>query len=294
MTKVDKVNFFLKSTSGTGQRYCIYHPASTDQTNGEVLGMILYVHPFAEEMNKSRHVAAQQARTFSKAGFAVLQIDLLGCGDSTGEFEDASWMAWVQDLVDAHDWLTKRTAETTTKKTAVWLWGLRTGCLLALEASIIINKSCNFLFWQPSVSGEKEIKQFLRLKHTTNMLSKYEFNKDTTDQYEAQISIEILGYNIRNKLIEDIWSKKLDPKKNINQSINMIWIEINTPFKSTLSKSTIENIQEWKNSGVNILNYEVQSLPFWCTNEISNAPDLIDKSTSALLRLVKQSDSQIC
>jgi alpha/beta superfamily hydrolase len=40
----------------------------------------------AEELNKSRHVAAAQARAFAAAGYSVLQIDLYGCGDSSGDF----------------------------------------------------------------------------------------------------------------------------------------------------------------------------------------------------------------
>jgi len=33
-------------------------------------------------MNKSRRMAALQARVFAAMGFGVLQIDLFGCGDS--------------------------------------------------------------------------------------------------------------------------------------------------------------------------------------------------------------------
>ena len=47
-------------------------------------GSILYLHPFAEEMHKSRCMAALQARHFAQAGYAVLQVDLTGCGDSSG------------------------------------------------------------------------------------------------------------------------------------------------------------------------------------------------------------------
>jgi pimeloyl-ACP methyl ester carboxylesterase len=44
------------------------------------------VHPFAEEMNKSRRMAALQSRALAAQGYAVLQIDLFGCGDSGGDF----------------------------------------------------------------------------------------------------------------------------------------------------------------------------------------------------------------
>lgn len=84
-----------------GQRFCIYHAAR----NGQARGAIVYLHPFAEEMNKARRMAALQSRALAKAGFNVLQIDLLGCGDSSGDFADATWEAWQDDLVSGCSWL---------------------------------------------------------------------------------------------------------------------------------------------------------------------------------------------
>src|ERR1700750_2791898 len=96
--------FFLDDEAG-GQRLCVLHGPQGDA----VLGAMVYVHPFAEEMNKSRRMAALQARAFARAGHAVLQIDLLGCGDSSGDSGDATWEAWVDDVVRACAWIVDRT-----------------------------------------------------------------------------------------------------------------------------------------------------------------------------------------
>src|SRR5436190_24333737 len=91
--------FFLPAEPGA--RFALFHPA-----RGPVVrGGILYVHPFAEEMNKSRRMAAQQIRAFTQCGYAVLQIDLYGCGDSSGDFGDARWDIWKSDLALAVTWL---------------------------------------------------------------------------------------------------------------------------------------------------------------------------------------------
>jgi alpha-beta hydrolase superfamily lysophospholipase len=66
---------------------------------------VLYLPPLAEELNSSRRTVAQQARALARAGFAVLQIDLLGCGDSSGRLEDARWSDWLHDARAALDWL---------------------------------------------------------------------------------------------------------------------------------------------------------------------------------------------
>ena len=84
--------FFLKA--GEGQRFCIVHRPS-----GVCHGALLYVHPFGEEMNKSRRMVALQCRALAENGFLVLQMDLRGCGDSSDEFVDASWQDWIEDVL---------------------------------------------------------------------------------------------------------------------------------------------------------------------------------------------------
>ena len=83
--------FFLPAAHG--ERFCIFHLPV-----GAARGGIVYLHPFAEEMNKSRRMAALQSRMLAARGFAVLQIDLFGCGDSSGDFGDARWEIWRQDV----------------------------------------------------------------------------------------------------------------------------------------------------------------------------------------------------
>src|SRR5882672_8203208 len=96
--------FFQPATAGTGQRLYVYHSPEPARPTHSPRGAVLYVHPFAEEMNKSRRMAALQSRALSAAGFAVLQLDLFGCGDSSGEFGDATWDDWVADIVEAAGW----------------------------------------------------------------------------------------------------------------------------------------------------------------------------------------------
>ena len=104
---------------------------------------MIYLHPFAEEMNKSRRMAALQSRALAAAGYDVLQIDLLGCGDSSGDFSDATWQGWKDDVVLAYNWLR------TQSNAPLTLWGLRAGCLLAANAAGDLPESRNFIFWQP-------------------------------------------------------------------------------------------------------------------------------------------------
>jgi exosortase A-associated hydrolase 2 len=95
--------FFLPGYAGN--LFALYHrPAGpADCRRG-----VPYVHPFANETNYTRRAADLLARALAGRGWGVLQVDLFGCGDSDGDFRDASWETWVDDLTTAFGWLQER------------------------------------------------------------------------------------------------------------------------------------------------------------------------------------------
>src|SRR4051812_44835330 len=105
-----------------GRNFCVLHSPTAGV---KAKGALVYVHPFAEEMNKARRMAAMQARALADIGWYVLQPDLHGCGDSEGDFGDATWERWIEDVLHSAHWVQQRTG------IAPGLWGLRAGCLLA-------------------------------------------------------------------------------------------------------------------------------------------------------------------
>ena len=46
-----------------------------------------------------------QAKQFCHKGYAVLIVDLFGTGDSEGDFGDANWEIWQNDMCVALRWL---------------------------------------------------------------------------------------------------------------------------------------------------------------------------------------------
>ena len=118
--------FFLSTPRG--RRLALHHPGTRPD---QPLGLVVHVHPFAEEMNKARRMAALQARALAAEGFAVLQIDLMGCGDSEGDLADTRWDDWLDDVAHATTWLRQQHPGTASEAPPLWLWGLRAGALLA-------------------------------------------------------------------------------------------------------------------------------------------------------------------
>src|SRR5687768_14938162 len=111
---------------------------------------VLIVPPFAEEMNKSRHLFTEIADALIESGVATVVVDLFGTGDSEGEFSDADWTVWKSDLAAAVQWARSQQI-TITKLLAVRL-GCALGCEAARDNGWKLERS---LLWQPVVSGTR-------------------------------------------------------------------------------------------------------------------------------------------
>ena len=267
--------FFLPIDGERGQRLCVHHRPQ----GPAALGAIVYVHPFAEEMNKSRRMAALQARAFARAGYAVLQIDLLGCGDSSGDFGDATWADWVGDVVAAATWMQHRYAQ------PLWLWGLRAGCLLACEAAQRIDPPCNLLLWQPPATRKLLLQQFLRLKLAGDMLGGQA--KGAMDKLRAQLAageaVEIAGYSLAPALASGLESAILAAPPVHGQ---IAWLELSTREDAALLPASERVIEQWQRAGHELTTHVVQGPAFWQTSEIEESPALIDATLAALTETV--------
>jgi uncharacterized protein len=258
--------FFMPARGGSGgQRLCLhYRPPG-----GSARAAVVYVHPFAEEMNKSRRMAALQSRALAAAGFAVLQIDLLGCGDSSGDFGDATWADWAQDVAEAAKWLLAIYA------VPLWLWGLRAGCLVATEAARTLGHGCNFMFWQPPLAGKVLLQQFLRLKVAGDMLegeSKGRM-KALRERIAGGETVEIAGYRLNPRLLNGLEAATLQTPPPGTQ---VVWTEVNSREPAGPLPASTAVIERWQAAGVRVSARTVQGPAFWQTSELEELPALID------------------
>jgi exosortase A-associated hydrolase 2 len=283
--------FFLpvadRDIEDPGQRLCIYYPAQLDGVASAPLGLVLYIHPFAEEMNKARRMAALQSRALAQAGFAVLQIDLFGCGDSSGDFGDATWEHWAKDVVAGSLWLRgKNPTDAIKGRAPLWLWGLRVGCLVAVDAAKQIDEPCNFLFWQPPASGKPLLQQFLRLKVAGDMLTGQ--SKGVMDGMRQQLAggspVEIAGYMLAPGLAFGFEQAALVPPAVSDPARRVEWFELSTREEASLSPISAKTVQAWAQAGCRVTSHLVNGPAFWQTTEIEDAPHLIDATIAALVK----------
>lgn len=237
--------FFLP-VAGSG-RFCLLHRPS-----GEIRGAILYLHPLAEELNRSRRIATLQARDFAAAGYLVLQIDLQGCGDSAGEFADASWQQWLTDTAAGIACLRSQS------DAPLYLWGVRCGALLAVEAAARLTESVRLLLWQPPVSGRQHLQQFLRLAVAAGMLVG---RKVTTEVLSARLTagetLEIAGYGLSPALAQGLAEAQLAWPANLVAAHCLEVGETLSPALAAhvaanpaVSASAVPAVQFWQAPGV--------------------------------------------
>lgn len=278
--------FILPVSPGdSGQRFALFHPVASGV---DKRGAVLYIHPFAEEMNKSRRMAAMQARALAALGFEVLQLDLLGCGDSRGDFCDATWDAWLQDLHGAYRWLRSRGDEGQGQARApLWLWGLRAGCLLAVDLARQLPEPCHFLFWQPPSNGKTLLQQFLRLKAAADLASGNA--KAVLDGLRNELAqgraVEVAGYQLSPGLARGLGQATLQPPATdaaSNSARRVVWFELSTRDDATLSPAATQSIAQWRDVGFDAGGQVVTGPAFWQTAEIEDAPNLLAATCAAL------------
>ena len=273
------VPFFLPAASG--QRLCVYHAPPPGQKPHSA---VLYIPPFGEEMNKTRRMAALQARALAQSGVAVLLLDPFGCGDSSGDFADARWDIWKDDLALAHAWLAGRAG------VPVILWGLRLGALLALDyATRPWTPVTRFLLWQPVFSGEAHMTRLLRIRLANEMLvgdgspgapSASRGATSLRDTLRCGESVEIGGYEISAALydaIDALGAGSLAPA-----GARVDWFEIVADASRPVPPASLASVSSWKDHGIDLHIHTVPGAPFWSTPEIAECPALIDLTLSAM------------
>jgi exosortase A-associated hydrolase 2 len=263
--------FFLDAMPG--KRFALYHAPNAATP---CRGAFIYVHPFGDEMNKSRRMAALQAKAFAASGYAVLQIDLFGCGDSSGKFRDATWDIWKADLEAARTWLCNRVA------VSVSLWGLRLGALLALDFARSTPGSIDrIVLWQPVMKGELFLTQFLRLRLASEMLAGDTAKNTGTHAMRKALKagevLEVAGYELCPGLAAAI--DKLDATEWVGEKKSVDWFEIMSESKHGLTPASERVANAWTAAGANLNMHQVQCASFWLTQEITECPALLSATT---------------
>ncbi len=127
---------------------------------------VVFCHPFAEERKSAYRAMVTAARAFCDAGFAVLRFDYRGCGDSEGEFQDATVSTREADIAEAMAQLTRLAGVE-----CVGLLGLRLGALFAARVAEDMGDLPFLVLWEPVANGKNYFMADLRKKLIKEMMT---------------------------------------------------------------------------------------------------------------------------
>lgn len=258
---------------GDGARFCVRrvpHP-------GPARGTVVHAPAFAEEMNKSRHVVAAGARALAGAGYAVLAVDPLGCGDSPGDFGDATYATWVSDVVAA-----ARHAHAA-HGGPLWLWGLRAGALLATAALAQLPPSTSLLLWQPVLSGRTHLAQFLRLAVAGQVIDS-QGERTGTRELRAALgrgeALEVAGYRLAPAVALGLDAAELALPAGFAGRV--AWLEVGGG--NALPPAAQARVDAWRSGGASVEAMAVEGPGFWQSVELEDGPALVAATVAALTR----------
>ncbi|WP_439135224.1 hydrolase 1, exosortase A system-associated [Pseudomaricurvus sp.] len=252
---------------------------------------VIHCPAFAEEMNKSRKVVMDEARAFAERGVGVLVPDLWGTGDSPGEFSSADWNLWRENLTHILYWLKQQGCGSVT------LWGLRLGCLLALDVQNNWQSGwpelVQLILWQPSLNAQQSLTQFLRLRMATGLVAansiveaaqagggasvegkrvKTETVKDIRQRFSEGETLEVAGYPLSPALVSQLDAVVLD---HLMPCAPVVWLEVKSQSGGQLSFVSKKLIEAWKDKQIDVDAQIIAGEPFWATQELAHAPELI-------------------
>lgn len=253
--------FFLDGRQG--RLFCtgVVHEAAARR-------QFIVLPPFAEEMNKSRHILSAMVRALGDAGHDVLLPDLYGTGDSEGDFGSASIDVWCDDIL----MLIEKLAD----KGRVGLIGLRSGALLA--ATVASRRAVDSLtLIHPVADGRQQLNQLLRLRLAGGLTDggKRESAAELRQRLADGQALEIAGYRLSPEMASGLESLAL-AELQITGVERIDWIELVADVERPLMPSSLRIVDQWQEAGMRVESETIVCDQFWATQEIARCPALVD------------------
>lgn len=261
--------FFLPV--GDASCFCVWR---APPSGAPVRGTIVHLPAFGEEMNKSRRMTALAARALGACGFAVLQLDPRGTGDSDGEFADATLERWTADLVAGIAWARTKV------HAPLWLWALRTGALFAAPVLASLGTPASMLLWQPVQSGAQFVTHLLRQKHAADLADAGPGALAALRDELTARPVDIGGYTITPALAGALNGATLALSPGAVERV--AWLELTSATPPTLSPAARTKVAALRSEGIPVAARAVGGPSFWQSVEIEEAPALIDATCAAL------------
>ncbi|EHR42213.1 glycosyl transferase [Alishewanella jeotgali KCTC 22429] len=230
---------------------------------------VIALPPFAEEINKTRHLVGNTMRQLSAAGLSCFMLDNYGTGDSEGDLDTASTAIWREDIVQLLRQLQQQGF------TEVSFVAIRFG---ALQLFDLLNSSPmpltvkQIVLWQPFFEVAKFWQQFARIRVAEAMARGEKLSqKELEQQLNNGNTIEIAGYPISPAFYQSLLKMQTQLPTALN-SLAVSWFETSQLDSIALPvqkmRDTLQHVCE-------LQFYQLKADPYWQTNELASADELI-------------------
>jgi exosortase A-associated hydrolase 2 len=227
-------------------------------------------------MNRCRQTINRFARQAARDGIATLQLDLYGTGESGGDFGDAGWQTWQDDLLCGLNFLHDQGLP----KPSVL--GIRGGCLLASEqVRQQADRQQHLLFWQPVPAGKSVVTELLRMRVADGLTGNVSGPKlsELRARLQAGEAVETGGYELAHDLalpLEALNLKDLQPPMP-----HLDWLEIAgsaAPVRPA-AEAVIDGLIA---AGASVALHQIADPSFWSTAETTVGEATIQASLELL------------
>lgn len=190
MNAFDMTPFFFGPTER--RLYGVYHPPAPAQRTAQ---QVLLCPPFGQEAVRVQLLHRLLADQLARQGIHVMRFNYHGTGESAGADADATLTGWCDDILTAHDELSRRTrAHSTT-----WL-GSRLGGTLAMMASSMGKGTPErIVLWEPILDGPRYLHE-LGKAHAQHSFSPFIHAQRPAEQ----VKDEVLGF-----AVSETWIRQL-------------------------------------------------------------------------------------
>jgi len=147
--------FYFKSNDK--QLFGCYHSPRREMNKSTA---ILLCYPIGQEYIRSHRSYQILATTLSRSGYPVLRFDYHGCGDSEGDFEQASLAQWLKDVEVAVSAL-----KSYSDLNQVCVIGTRIGASIAMLHAQK-NEVNAMVLWDAVINGKNYLQELNRMQNT--------------------------------------------------------------------------------------------------------------------------------
>jgi exosortase A-associated hydrolase 2 len=241
-------------------------------------GCVMVVPPFGEEMNKSRRMVTDLALALAERRIATLVPDLYGTGDSGGDFVEADWAGWQDDLVRTARWSATRGLPIT------GALATRLGCALAAAvlASGAVGSVTKAVLWQPVFDGGRFLTQFLRLRTAASLMAdRKESIAELRGRLQAGEVVEVAGYGLTGALAADL-DAVVTPQHLPPQLGHVAWMEVVREAAAELPLPSTRLIDQTRYAGGRVDVQRFLAEPFWASTEIVRNREMISAAVQFL------------